>query len=106
MPDLTNLVSESAALAIQMLILILLLVIILMSLRIVWRAEKQLDVFFKLLTFGFFFLFIMQLIPVLIASELITDSKIIDLIRIVPVIFFISALLKMNALIKKLDKEK
>ncbi|OGY90733.1 MAG: hypothetical protein A3B31_03670 [Candidatus Komeilibacteria bacterium RIFCSPLOWO2_01_FULL_53_11] len=106
MLNLTTLTSEGSLLVMHLIALVMILMLILMSLRIVWRVEKQLDTFFKLLTLAFFLLFIIQLMRVLVAAEIIEDSLAIDLFRLAPFIVFISALLKMNALIRKLDKEK
>ncbi|MEK7583972.1 MAG: hypothetical protein AAB490_01900 [Patescibacteria group bacterium] len=106
MPDFSTLTSEGSLLVMHLISLIMTLMLILMSLRIVWRVEKQLDTFFKLLTLAFFLLFLIQMLRLLVAASIIENSLAIDLLRLAPFMVFILALLKMNALIKKLDKEK
>src|SRR3989344_241653 len=99
-------VSLFPQLIVDFLRLLLALIWVILGLRIVWRVEKKLDVFFKFLTWAGILIFIRQFFRVLQSLEVLQQGGWFSLMDIIPTILVIWGLVVMNDLITKLDKEK
>ena len=84
--------------------LILAFIAILLVLRIVWRVEKKLDLFFKLLAAGFIMHFVGVFVEVL--NELQIISSRVAAWNLFEAAFYIAALVIMSSEISRLDNEK
>lgn len=77
-----------------------------LSIRIVWRVEKRLNLFFKLFTAAVGLFALSQLATIFVDIELLPKAdygSVLDLVSILVIIF---ALMVMNSLVTSLDGEK
>ncbi|OGY44171.1 MAG: hypothetical protein A2729_00980 [Candidatus Buchananbacteria bacterium RIFCSPHIGHO2_01_FULL_39_14] len=86
--------------------LILAIIIVILGLRIVWRVEKKLDLFFKLITFAFILIVGRQLIRLFINLEIFSFAGWMNWLDIIPSFIILIAFLVMDGVITKLDREK
>src|SRR3989338_4950794 len=86
--------------------LILAIIIVILGLRIVWRVEKKLDLFFKLITFAFILIVGRQLIRLFINLEIFSFAGWMNWLDIIPSFIILIAFLVMDWVITKLDREK
>ncbi len=86
--------------------LFLSLVIIIMLLRIVWRVEKRLDRFFKLILIGWILVLARHFLYIFEDLEIIGPWKWAKLLEFIPSLLFIWALYVMNSIITRMNREK
>ncbi len=106
MNDFINLTPLAANLTVDFINFFIAMVAIIFSLRIVWRVEKKLDIFFKLLTASFSIMLIRDGIRILQDLDIISGKNTFPILDIVPMFLITLALIVMNSLISKLDGEK
>lgn len=98
--------SVASQLVIDCLRLILALMWTILCIRIVWRVEKKLDIFFKLLSLAGILIVVRQLVRVLERLAIIESNFFGVILELLPTTMVVIALLVMNNLITKLDREK
>ena len=86
--------------------LIFSLVLVILSLRIVWRVEKKLDTFFKLITIAFLFIALRYFLWILEDIGIVTLNSFLLVLELIPSLLMIVALIVMNNLINTLDRGK
>lgn len=106
MSDFINLTPLATSLTIDFIKFFIAMVAIIFSLRIVWRVEKKLDIFFKLVTAAFFVILVRDGIRILQDLDIASGKNAFPILDIVPILLITLALIVFNSLISKLDGEK
>lgn len=106
MNDLISLTPQAFSLTVDFIKFFIAIIAIIFSLRIVWRVEKKLDIFFKLMTAAFFIFLVRDGIRILQDLDIISGKNIFPILDIMPILLITLALVVMNSLISKLDGEK
>jgi len=96
----------NSALTIDFIRLALALIWLILALRIVWRVEKKLDLFFKLVALAAFLITLRQTLRIFEDLQEINLAGWACPLDLTPTLVIIFALIVMNKLITKLDKEK
>ena len=99
-------VSLFPQLIVDFLRLLLALIWVILGMRIVWRVEKKLDVFFKFMTWAGILIFVRQFFRVLQSLGILQQGAWLTLLDLIPTILIIWALVVMDSVITKLDREK
>src|SRR3990167_7808620 len=99
-------VSLFPQLIVDFLRLLLALIWVILGMRIVWRVEKKLDVFFKFMTWAGILIFARQFFRVLQSLEILQQGAWLSLLDLIPTVLIIWALVVMDSVITKLDREK
>lgn len=82
------------------------LIALVLSLRIVWRVEKRLDTFFKIITLLTVLIVIRQVLRVLTHIEVLVPAAYFNVFDTIPILTLVIALFVMNRLIEEVDEEK
>ena len=106
MNNLINLTPQAFSLTVDFIKFFLAIIAIIFSLRIVWRVEKKLDIFFKLVTASFIIKLVRDGIRILQDLDIISGKNAFPILDIMPIFLIILALIVMNNLVSKLDGEK
>ena len=93
------LVSDYIVLALSVIYFILLA-------RIIWRVEKRLDTYFKLLMVAAIFLFIRQCAAIFVHLGILEYQGWIVIFELAPYFAMVVALMVMNSIVTKLDRER
>jgi|SRR3989344_5092845 len=79
---------------------------LILALRIVWRVEKRLNKFFKILTVISGLLVLRQILRILTHIDTIVSPVYFSLLDMLPIVVYVFALWVMNSLIEDIDGEK
>jgi hypothetical protein len=78
-----------------------------LCLRVVWRVEKKLDIYFKILAVVYVVASIHAIAAVLIQIKLLTISSLVfDIMDSVLMLIVLFSLIVMNSLVKDIDNER
>lgn len=85
--------------------LILAFISLILILRIIWRVEKGLDKFFKILSIISFLLILRQILQILTHINVIVTPSYFSFLDALSILILVIALGVMNSVIKKIDGE-
>ena len=96
----------NSSLTIDLIRLVLTLIWLILVLRIIWRVEKKLDLFFKIVALAVILIAFRQTLRVFEDLQEISLKRLNFFLDIAPSVVMIIAYIVMDRLITKLDKEK
>lgn len=97
---------ETVSLLLKILVILISLFSIVYDFGIVWRVEKKLDTAYKLFLAGISFFVLSEILGMTVLGNPALSSMLSDISRVIFAIFFLSGILEMRNLIRKMDGEK